>query len=240
MRPQTTVSFITSFFFVVGLGLLAGTGYLTHSQYQFIQRSIKTTGTVVELETSTSRDSDSGRLKTYYHPIVEFQTSTSNTVRFRGDVGSHPSSYDQGEHVPVRYLPNQPQAAKLDTFFQLWFLPIILGFMGSLCTVLCGFFLWMARKRKQDIAWLTQHGQRVRADISRIEQNRSLTVNGTHPYRIIAYWQNPATQQMQELKSENIWFDPTAHVNQKQIEVLMDVNNPTRYVMDTGFLPKEG
>ena len=41
------------------------------------------------------------------------------------------SPFDIGEAVAVLYDPSHPRDARIDSFFQLWFAPLILGFLGS-------------------------------------------------------------------------------------------------------------
>jgi len=39
-------------------------------------------------------------------------------------------------------------------------------------------------------------------------------------------------------RSENLWFDPSDHVTQEKIPVLVDEANMKKYWVDTTFLPK--
>ena len=65
------------------------------------------------------------------------------------------------------------------------------------------------------------------------------SVNGQHPWRILAQWQNPATGKLHLFHSENLWFDPSRFVaTQKQVRVLIDPQQPNRYSMDLSFLPE--
>jgi hypothetical protein len=38
--------------------------------------------------------------------------------------------------------------------------------------------------------------------------------------------------------SANIWFDPSNYIPGKTLGVLIDPNNPHRYLVETSFLPK--
>ena len=77
-----------------------------------------------------------------------------------------------------------------------------------------------------------------RAEITRVELNTSLVVNGANPYRIECQWLDPARNEMHIFHSANIWFDPTNYIPGKTIEVLVDPDNPRRYAVETAFLPK--
>ena len=65
-----------------------------------------------------------------------------------------------------------------------------------------------------------------------------VTANTTNPYLIYVQWKKPMTSKLHVFKSENIWFDPTDHINTDEITVLIESNNPKKYYVDTSFLPK--
>ena len=76
------------------------------------------------------------------------------------------------------------------------------------------------------------------AKFQSVKINRSFKVNGRNPYQILAHWQNPATSELHVFVSDNIWFDPTDYIDQDDIVVLIDKDNPSSYYVDTSFLPK--
>ena len=112
-------------FFAAGLALLAGSGYSFLHTRAAIARAVPAEGTVVDL--IASRDSDGD---TMYYPRVRFRTGAGDLEEFTGGVGSKPAAFDVGEGVRVLYDPERPGDARIDTFFQLWFLPLLLGGMG--------------------------------------------------------------------------------------------------------------
>ena len=57
-------------------------------------------------------------------------TRSGNPVEFTGSVGSSPPAFDVGEPVAVLYDPAEPEEARIDSFFQLWFAALILGGIG--------------------------------------------------------------------------------------------------------------
>jgi Protein of unknown function (DUF3592) len=79
-------------------------------------------GTVVDL-------SDKGK---GYAPVVEFVRPDSGApVRFTGRLGSNPPAFRVGEHVGVRYNPDNPQDAVIDQYWQIWFLPTLFGIFSA-------------------------------------------------------------------------------------------------------------
>jgi len=88
-------------------------------------------------------------------------------------------------------------------------------------------------------AYLKEHGLSVSAEYKFVELNESIEVNGRSPYRIVAEWLDPKTNKPFVFKSGNLWRDPSDHIDQKQITVYVDKNNPKKYSVDTSFLPAE-
>ncbi|MEY4561951.1 MAG: hypothetical protein RLZZ618_1228 [Pseudomonadota bacterium] len=96
-----------------------------------------------------------------------------------------------------------------------------------------GYGHWNAKKEAQ----LREHGHLVQAEFQQVELNESLEVNGTNPFRIIAQWHDKANNRLCIFKSANLWFDPTAFVQGRTIPVDVDLAKPSRYHVDTSFLP---
>jgi hypothetical protein len=91
---------------------------------------------------------------------------------------------------------------------------------------------------KRKVAALRKSGTRIQTDFQGVERNRALDVNGEHPFQIITQWVNPESSKVQIFRSSNIWFDPTAFVTNKKIEVIIERGNPKKYLVDISFLPE--
>lgn len=123
----------TAVFLLVGLGMLGGAVYSLVTTWRFIGGAIAADGVVIALESRSSSDGDYT-----YHPRVAFETEDRRRIEFTGDTGSRPAAFDIGEPVRVLFDPARPETARIDSFFQLWLLPLILGGLG---TVFSGFGL---------------------------------------------------------------------------------------------------
>jgi hypothetical protein len=234
-NPVDTFKLVGIIFSVVGVSLLAGGGYAGQSTYSFLGRVQSAPGRVVELMRSgSSRDG------TTYSPVVEYEGPDSRTIRFTGSVASSPPSYTVGERVTVLYDPTMPEAAKIDSFLDKWFLPVLLGGMGLVFTAIGQALLWTRLLRSRRNEWLKRHGRRTPTRFQGVSRNNSVEVNGRSPYRILTQWLDPATNAVHAFQSEDIWFDPTEFVRRDTLDVLIDPANPKRYWMDTTFLPKSG
>jgi hypothetical protein len=86
-------------------------------------------------------------------------------------------------------------------------------------------------------AHLREHGHLVQAEFQQVELNESLEVNGANPLRIVAQWHDSTNNRLCIFKSANPWFDPSAFVQGRKIPVYGDLAKPSRYHVDTSFLP---
>ena len=216
----------------IGLGMLIGAYFLFTNTQDFLKSSLTTTGTVTELIRSKSNDS------TTYRPVVEFKTPAGKLIEFTSSSGSNPPSYSRGEVVEVYYDESSPEKAKINGFFTLWGGVTILGLLGLIFFSVGASILVISRKRNNNIEHLKVKGSPIKAKFQSVEINSSYAVNRRNPYQIYAQWKNPMTSELHIFKSENIWFDPTDHINNDEITVLIDRNNPKKYHMDISFLPE--
>ena len=132
-RTPRRPSVLIGVFFLVGLGMLGGAGYLVVDTRRDIAAGVSADGRVIDL--IAERDSDGDDM---YYPRVRFVTAAGEPVEFTGSVGSSPAAFDIGEAVAVLYDPADPGDARIDSFFQLWFGPLILGFLGFIFTTVGG------------------------------------------------------------------------------------------------------
>jgi uncharacterized protein DUF3592 len=231
MKVLKLVSWVFS---VVGVGMLIAAILLFSSTRRFITSANAAQGTVIDLVRSRSSSSSSGT----YQPVVEFTGAGGQHVEFTSAVGSNPPAYRVGAAVTVLYDPDRPTHARISSFLSLWFGSILLLSLGIIFAAIGLTMIGLRARRREQVLWLTQHGKRIKTDITGVELNESLTVNGRCPYHIVSQLSDPATNSIRVYHSDNIWFDPSDYVKNRSVDVLVDPRNPTRYVMDTSFLPK--
>lgn len=218
-------------FFLVGVGLLTGTFFAYQSSSSFLDLAVKTEGTVVDMARSRSKHS------TLYSPVIRFSSQQGQEIEFTSPVASNPPSYTTGEKVEVLYDPAKPQSAQIKDFFSLWGLAAILGGLGGIFFAIGAVILLMIILKGRKDEYLKKSGTAVETEFQRVEINKSISVNGKSPFRIISQWQNPATSELYVFESNNLWFDPTNYINDRKITVFIDKNNPKKYCVDTSFLP---
>ena len=79
---------------------------------------------------------------TLYHRRVRFTTPDGRTVVFTSALGSPDSEPELGHPVPVRYQPDNPQQAQVDTPLA-WIVPGALGFLGGLGLLVAGVVVYL-------------------------------------------------------------------------------------------------
>ena len=83
-------------------------------------------------------------------------------------------------------------------------------------------------------AWLEQNGRRVSAQLQGVRRIDNVRINGRHPWRVVATWQDPGTGRQHTFNSELITDNPSeAIAGHGTIDVLVDPADPgRRYWMD--------
>lgn len=109
---------------VLGLGLLAGSGYMFSNTKQLISDGGKAPGTVVGFERRSSKGGSSD------YPVIEFTTASGETRCF---TTSGAGDYAKGEAVEVIYNPVDPASARVNVFIEKWLGSLALGAFGLLC-----------------------------------------------------------------------------------------------------------
>jgi len=229
MKGLTILKYL---FAAIGLGLLAGAYGFYSSTSSLLNIAQTTEAEVVRL---IAHRSDDG---TTYSPVYIFNTIDGQRIEGESNSSSNPPSYSVGERIKVYYNPDKPSDNMLDGFFNLWGGAIIMGFMGLVFFGIGGGIIAFGLVKQRRYAQLKDSGTPVFAEYTGVNYNTSLKVNGRSPYVITAQWQNPSDNKVYIFESDNIWFDPSAHINDEHITVLIDPKNPKNHMIDISFLPE--
>jgi len=109
---------------VLGLGLLAGAGYMFSDTRQLISAAEKAPGIVVGFERRSSKGGSTD------YSVIEFATASGEVRRF---TTSGPGDYAKGKTVEVLYDASDPAHARVNVFIELWLGSLALGAFGLLC-----------------------------------------------------------------------------------------------------------
>lgn len=92
-------------------------------------------------------------------------------------------------------------------------------------------FLVVLRRRRRLREELMSSGRCVRARVSGVLQNRSIQVNGRHPYRLLCrYTDEEGT--VHEFRSQDLDFNPEGLLRSDEVDVYFDPYNMDRYYVD--------
>lgn len=220
-------------FAIAGIVILAGASFLHHLNAEFLEDAHAAKGVVIDLvrqDTKTGAD--------LLYPVVRYEDEQGRTVEFRSSYGTYPASYHRGEEVQVLFVPGEPESAQIDSSFSLWAPVIFTAALGMLFFLIAVGLTIVPALRSGGVRKLRQSGRLVQGQFQCVERNTGFEVNGKNPYRIVCQWQNPATSDIHVFRSDNLWFDPTDHIQRESIPVYINPSNPKRYWVDTSFLPK--
>jgi len=103
--------------FIAVIAILTGSFSLIKT-FNFISKAVKTYGIIAELHRS---DDVSG---VTYRPVFSFMDTSGNQYNVYSSLGDDPPKYKVGDKVPVVYDPEQPQKAQIDSFLDLYGLPL--------------------------------------------------------------------------------------------------------------------
>jgi len=218
-------------FIPIGIILLAVAIASYINTHSFLSSGGKAEGTVIRLEKVGGRGG--------YRPVVVFSTASGRRVEFASSVSTTPPSYTRGESVTVVYDPEDPATARIGSFFQIWWLTGLFIFLALDFLVMGSIFYYLAVRRSRHAVWLRQFGREVEARVDAARPNRSIRVNGRHPYRIYCHYRDPRTGEKTDYKSDNLWFDFDQVTIPERIRVLIDPRRPSRYLVDSSFLDVE-
>jgi|GEM_PF-682513 len=117
-------------------------------------------------------------------------------------------------------------------------------YIGGGLGLLIGLSVMMAvMKRTADVNWLKSKGTRIIAIVVDIEKkmgsrqvpvgpNGQIQVQTFHYYVIVTQWIDPRTQRMYTFRSNNLNRYPRKFSKGSSISVLIDPNNPSRYLVE--------
>jgi hypothetical protein len=116
-----------------GVAIVCLAVHLQKTTSEFLAHAVTATGRVVGLAPNSSSDG------TTYAAMVEFEADGS-LHRFKDAVSSNPPSFRAGDEVPIRYLPDNPDMARIDRGIWSRLMPPAVGLFGALL-VLAGWSL---------------------------------------------------------------------------------------------------
>lgn len=118
-------------FMGIGIILLAVALYLVYSHQQFEKKAIVVTGKVVDYQSYISTDDNSST--TMYRPVFEYEYK-GKTYTHESSGSSSSKGFEIGDPVDIFIDPDNPDDVLVNSFMEKWFLPLLLGIMGTVFT----------------------------------------------------------------------------------------------------------
>lgn len=113
-----------------GILLLAISGLLYLGEANFLSRAVPATGTVTDLERSSSSEGGYS-----YCPVIQFTSRDGQVVSYEGNVCSDPPAYAIGDRVELVYDPEDPEHVQMDNFWSKYVAVFVTGVIGAPLTL---------------------------------------------------------------------------------------------------------
>ena len=136
-------SLFAGIFIVAGMvSVYFGTYFYTDIQ-SIRKGGVKTEGVILRYERRGTRSANMKDM--FVVPIVQFQTVAGQLIVVEGKVDNSTilqNLCESGEQVEIIYDPNNPEHAVINTFAELWFLPLLLWIIGAGFISVPPFTIW--------------------------------------------------------------------------------------------------
>ncbi len=121
-------------FTVIAVLMLLVAGISSLSAVSKISQEARAPGHVVDMVKQREYVNEQDRVvQDYYYPVVEFTSADGRQHSAQMTEGSSAPSYEVGDEVTVRYNPEHPLEARIESFGSnalMWILPGITGLLG--------------------------------------------------------------------------------------------------------------
>lgn len=91
----------------------------------FLDNAQKAQGTVIRMVYSPNSEGGGG-----YSPVYTFRTMSGQVIEKTDSMSSNPPQFKEGQTIDVLYDPDNPHKARINKWFNLYFVPMLLGFLG--------------------------------------------------------------------------------------------------------------
>lgn len=222
---------------LIGIALLAGSGYAIWRELEFRRGAIETDGRVVEMISSTSRDRDRGTSRTYA-PVFTFALPSGKLQRAEGGVFSNPPCCRVGDTVRVRYRPEAPDRAQMTGFMESWFVAAMLGGAGLVMTLVGSAVMRVAKPGFAGVAPALPSGPAPGQPMTFAVPLVGLRRDGAMRWILQARWADPRSGVQRLFESEPLPFDPVPQMRgMSAVNVAFDPGQPDGpFWMDLSFL----
>lgn len=125
LQHRMNLQYANRILLLLGAMFCAAAVYRFIDNQDFLQRAVRVEGTVVELNRKIGRRAR--------FPVVQYTDHLGREHKLYSRSGSYPPSHFLGEKVTVLLDPGDPKyplSARIESFFHLWGVSVILTFVG--------------------------------------------------------------------------------------------------------------
>lgn len=209
---------------LISISILLSIIQLLHIQH-FLAVSTKTEALVMKMTSSLPGKEATVRFITGNETVLDTEVMTLDNVAV-------------GERLQILYNPVIPAQARIDSFFDIWF-DILIYVMIFITSFLLLFLIhYISSWRERRLKKLRSTGHRILTQFKKVEAVLKAEKDGRCPFRIVSTWRDPKSKKTYEFRSQYIWNNPTDYIMDQTIQVVFDVKNKRKYMMDLSFLPE--
>jgi hypothetical protein len=118
--------------------------FAIHTEF-FLHNSTRVAGEVVALKERYDSKSESIQ----YAPVFRFAASDGKAYTIASKISTDPASFAVGDTIEVLYRQNDPQTARINSFWQMWLVSTVLVCIGVALGLLGWVLLIFEHRRNQ-------------------------------------------------------------------------------------------
>jgi hypothetical protein len=100
-----------------------------YTSWRFVSQGEQVPATVVTLQEVSGSDG------TGYSPVFEYEVG-GRTYSYESVNSSNPPTHKVGQQTTLWVMPDDPEQARENSFFELWLLPVIMGVVSGVVAVI--------------------------------------------------------------------------------------------------------
>ena len=229
-KANFNMTLFGAIFFIVGLLFVVVGGILFYKNIEFKKIAVEGQATIVDIYKQIDSDGE-----TSYTVIVEYVVDGQ---RYEDSLDYYSAGMEIGENVKIYYDPNNPTKFSSDGV-NIAFI-IFIG-LGGIFAIMGAVFMINSIKKKNIQKRIRESNIVIQANINSFDFNRSLSINGRHPYILIASAIAPYDGLIYTFESDSIWDDLTPilqNYNITTVPVYVNPQNYKEYYMDIDSFKK--
>ena len=211
----------------VGLFFLLIASILFYQSQHPFKDSLETTGKIIQPIINSGNSIKQSLL-------VSFKTLTNQEIQV--SLGPITPLNKPNTTLTLIYSATEPSRVVIKTYPSFHSNISILANTGSF--LILSFILIHLKdfKKQRRIRRLQSKGIKIKTILRNVEVNPEHETKGLKPYRIYTEWLNPNATSLHIFKSDYLLFDPSEMLEDGEVTVLIEKDNPSEYYLDLSFL----